>query len=67
MALPIEIKQLNYVAILVLVSLTILYSGAMYALVTTQITFPEFLGAVGTPTGLLVGWLAKTYSGPTSN
>lgn len=59
MALPLEVKKLNYLAILTLIALLIYFSGSLYALITTQINFKEFLAAVGTPTGLLIGYLAR--------
>lgn len=64
--MSIEVKKLNYVAILALISLVVLYGGSGYALVNKMIAFSDFLAAVGTPTGILVGWLAKSLSIPTT-
>lgn len=44
--------------------LLVYMGGCAYALVTKAIDFATFIGAVGTPLGMLGGWVAKAMSVP---
>lgn len=54
-----ENKQFGYLAWLTGIAVLVLLGGAVWALVTEQITFSVFAGTVGTPVSALVGWWAR--------
>lgn len=53
-----ETRQFNLSAWLTGVTLLVYMGGALYALVTHQIGFGDFIAAVGTPLGGMTGWVA---------
>lgn len=54
-----ETRQFNYLAWLTGVAVLVLLGGAVWALVTEQITFAVFAATVGSPVSALVGWAAR--------
>lgn len=54
-----EVKAFNFLAWLTGVAVLVLLGGAVWALVTGEITFAVFAATVGAPVSALVGWAAK--------
>lgn len=54
-----EVKQFNLSAWLTGITLLVYLGGALFALLTQQIDFVDFLAAVGTPLGGMTGWAAR--------
>lgn len=52
-------KQFNFFAWSTGITLLVYLIGAMYALVTKEISFSVFMAAVSGPLGLMGGWAAK--------
>jgi len=59
MMATLEVKQFNLSAWLIGITALVYLGGALFALVTHQIVFAEFLAAVGTPLGGMTGWVAR--------
>jgi hypothetical protein len=59
--MTLETKQFNLTAVSIGITLLVYLGGALFALVTQQIGFSEFLAAVGTPLGGMTGWVAHSY------
>lgn len=59
-----ENRKFNLSAWLIGITLLVYLAGALFALVTHEIKYAEFLGAVGTPLGGMTGWIARGKGGP---
>lgn len=46
------------------ITLLVYLAGSVWALVSGQIDFAIFIGAVGTPLGAMTGWAAKSAQVP---
>lgn len=57
--MTLESRQFDFVAGLTGVFALVYLAGAIYALMTTKISFDTFLDVVGTPALPLIGWWAK--------
>lgn len=57
--MTLESKQFDYLAWLTGVAVLALLGGALWALITKEITFAVFSGVVGTPVATLIGWWAR--------
>lgn len=62
--MSLEVKQFNYLAWLTGVAVVVLLGGAVWALVTGEITFSVFAATVGSPVSALVGWAARGAAVP---
>ena len=60
-----DTKSINVFAWGTGITLLVYLAGSVWALVTGQIDFAIFIGAVGTPLGAMSGWAAKAASVPT--
>lgn len=54
-----DVKQFNYMAWLTGIAVLVLLGGAVWALLTGQISFEVFASTVGTPVSAVVGWWAR--------
>lgn len=59
-----DAKSINVFAWGTAITLLVYLAGCVYALVSKDITFAIFIGAVGTPLGAMSGWAAKGASAP---
>jgi hypothetical protein len=62
--MTLESRQFNYLAWLTGVGFAVLLGGALFALVTQQISFQVFAATVGSPVSALVGWAARGATVP---
>lgn len=57
--MTIETKQFNFMAWMTGIAVFVFLGGAVFALVTHEITFPVFSAAVGSTVSALLGWAAR--------
>ena len=62
--MTIETQRFNFFAWGTGITLLVYLGGALWALVTNEISFPIFIAAIGTPLGAMSGWAAKSATGP---